>query len=71
VGFDPVSQSHTIGDEARRIGLNGKTTVFNFKPVLGQGDKEFASNKKYWYWVRQQQVQNGSLEPPRESDLIE
>ena len=51
VGFDPASQSHTIGDEARRIGLDGKTTVFNFKPVFGLGDKEFSSNKKYWYWV--------------------
>jgi fido (protein-threonine AMPylation protein) len=51
VGFDPASQSHTIGDEARRIGLHGKTTVFNFKPAFGLGDKEFSSNKKYWYWV--------------------
>jgi Fic family protein len=51
VGFDPVSQSHTIGDEARRMGLNGKTTVFNFKPAFGLGDKEFSGNKKYWYWV--------------------
>jgi hypothetical protein len=41
VGFDPASQSYTIGDEARRIGLKGKTTVFNFKPVFGLGDKEF------------------------------
>jgi hypothetical protein len=51
VGFDPASQSHTIGDEARRIGLNGKTTVFNFKPAFGLGDKEFSTNKKYWYWL--------------------
>jgi len=35
VGFDPGSQSHTIGDEARRIGLKRKTTVFNFKPAVG------------------------------------
>lgn len=51
VGFDPASQAHTIGDEARRIGLNGKTTVFNFKPAFGLGDKEFSTNKKYWYWL--------------------
>src|ERR1700752_3910398 len=51
VGFDPASLSHTIGDEARRIGLNGKTTVFNFKPSFGLGDKEFSENKKYWYWL--------------------
>lgn len=51
VGFDPASQSNTIGDEARRIGLNGKTTVFNFKPTFGLGDKEFARTKKYWYWL--------------------
>jgi len=51
VGFDPVSRSNTIGEEARLTGLSGKTTVFNFKPVFGLGDKEFAGNKKYWYWV--------------------
>jgi molecular chaperone DnaK (HSP70) len=51
VGFDPVSQSHTIGSDARQIGLNGKTTVFNFKPIFGLGDKEFATAKKYWYWA--------------------
>lgn len=32
-------------------GLNGKTTVFNFKPVFGLGDKEFATTKKYWCWA--------------------
>jgi hypothetical protein len=51
VGFDPKSQSNTIGDEARLTGLNGKTTVFNFKPVFGLGDKEFSASKKYWYWL--------------------
>jgi len=51
VGFDSAFPSNTIGDEARRIGLNGKTTVFNFKPAFGLGDKEFAGTKKYWYWV--------------------
>lgn len=51
VGFDPVSQSNTIGDEARRIGLNGKTNVFNFKPVFGLADKEFSGPKKYWYSI--------------------
>jgi molecular chaperone DnaK (HSP70) len=51
VGFDQKTQSNTIGDEARRTGLNGKTTVFNFKPSFGLGDKEFATTKKFWYWV--------------------
>jgi hypothetical protein len=51
VGFDPVSRSNTIGEEARRMGLSGKTTIFNFKPLFGLGDKEFAGSKKYWYWV--------------------
>ena len=51
VGFDPESQAYTIGDAARRIGLDGKTTVFNFKPAFGQPDKEFSATKKYWYWV--------------------
>jgi molecular chaperone DnaK (HSP70) len=44
VGFDPGSQSHTIGDEARGIGRNRKTTVFNFKPVFGVASY-FASQK--------------------------
>ena len=26
----------------------GRTTVFNFKPAFGAGDKEFSSDKKYW-----------------------
>jgi hypothetical protein len=51
VGFDTRSRSYTIGDEARLTGLNGKTTVFNFKPAFGAGDKEFSKDKKYWYWV--------------------
>src|SRR5689334_3716159 len=51
VGFDLQSSAYTIGDEARLTGLSGKTTVFNFKPAFGAGDKEFSGNKKYWYWV--------------------
>jgi hypothetical protein len=51
VGFDRETQSNTIGDAARRIGLDGKTTVFNFKPAFGQGDKDFSGTKKYWYWI--------------------
>lgn len=51
VGFDRNAQATTIGDDARRMGLHGRTTVFNFKPVLGLGDKEFAKDKKYWYYL--------------------
>lgn len=51
VGFDREENTNTIGEAARRIGLDGKTTVFNFKPAFGQGDKEFSAAKKYWYWV--------------------
>lgn len=51
VGFNPQSQAISIGKDARRMGLNGKTTVFNFKPAFGLGDKEFSRDKKYWYWV--------------------
>lgn len=51
VGFDREAQLNTIGDAARRIGLDGKTTVFNFKPAFGQGDKDFSGTKKYWYWI--------------------
>jgi hypothetical protein len=35
-----------IGEEARLMGLNGKTLVFNFKPAFGAGDKEFSSERK-------------------------
>src|SRR6266850_6456931 len=48
VGYDALSNTYTIGEEARRTGLNGKTNVFNFKPAFGAGDKEFSSDKKYW-----------------------
>jgi hypothetical protein len=51
VGFDPVTQTLAFGDQARLIGLNGKTTVFNFKPVYGLRGKEFSEKRKYWYYV--------------------
>lgn len=52
VGYDAPSNTYTIGEEARLTGLKGKTTVFNFKPVFGDGDKEFSSErKKYWISV--------------------
>jgi Hsp70 protein len=51
VGYDTVSGTYTIGEEARLAGLNGKTTVFNFKPKFGTGDREFSSEKKYWVVV--------------------
>lgn len=50
VGYDAWSNTYTIGEEARRTGLNGKTTVFNFKTEFGAEDKEFSS-KKYWISV--------------------
>ncbi len=37
-----------LGEEARETGLIGRTTVFNFKPAFGAGDKEFSVDKKYW-----------------------
>jgi hypothetical protein len=51
VGYDVQAGVYTIGDEARLTGLNGRTTVFNFKPAFGSGDKEFSGDKKYWYAV--------------------
>jgi Fic family protein/molecular chaperone DnaK (HSP70) len=51
VGFDPVTQTNSIGDQARLIGLDGKTTVFNFKPVFGMPDTEFNLKGRYWYAV--------------------
>jgi molecular chaperone DnaK (HSP70) len=51
VGFDRDNKVTTIGDAARSMGLNGRPTVFNFKPVFGLGDKEFSKDKKFWYWA--------------------
>jgi molecular chaperone DnaK (HSP70) len=51
VGYDVRLKKSTIGEEARLTGLNGKTTVFNFKPAFGDGDKDFSKEKNYWYYV--------------------
>jgi molecular chaperone DnaK (HSP70) len=58
VGYDALSNTYTIGEEARQAGLNGKTTVFNFKPAFGAGDKEFSA-KKYWISVPPEKVRSG------------
>lgn len=49
VGYNLSTNTYTIGDEARLTGLNGKTTVFNFKPAFGGGDSAFSSKNPYWF----------------------
>jgi molecular chaperone DnaK (HSP70) len=58
VGYDAQSNTYTIGEEARRAGLNGKTSAFNFKTKFGAGDKEFSA-KKYWISVPPEKVRSG------------
>ncbi len=48
LGFDVESGQQIIGDDARQTGLRGegKTTVFNFKPLFGAGDVEFSAEDR-------------------------
>ena len=48
LSYNENEDSFVIGHEARRLGLKGRTNVYNFKPDLGKGDKEFSQTKKYW-----------------------
>ena len=50
VGFDPERKSYIVGNDARLTGINGKTSIFNFKLDFGEGDETFRSKKKYWYY---------------------
>jgi molecular chaperone DnaK (HSP70) len=46
--FDRINERFIIGDDARALGLKGRTNAFNFKPDLGDGDAAFSQKKKYW-----------------------
>ena len=48
LSYDEYKNSFIIGHEARELGLKGRTNIFNFKPDLGKGDKEFSQKRKYW-----------------------
>ena len=49
LSYDIGSESYVIGNQARQTGLKGKTSVFNFKPDIGEGDKSFSQDKtRYW-----------------------
>ena len=48
LSYDLTTAGYIIGDEARVLGLKGRTNVFNFKPDLGEGDATFSQKKKYW-----------------------
>jgi len=61
VAFSKKNNSHVIGKEARLTGLQGKTTVFNFKPVLGRGDAEFSKNKKFWCYLAASENQKETI----------
>jgi molecular chaperone DnaK (HSP70) len=50
--------------------------VFNFKPDLGKGDKEFSRDKKYWYYLpptekHDKKIQTLSAKEAAKSFLIE
>lgn len=62
VSYSNELNSHVIGDKARLTGLQGKTTVFNFKPVLGKGDKEFSKDKKFWCYLAPTAHQEKTIE---------
>jgi molecular chaperone DnaK (HSP70)/fido (protein-threonine AMPylation protein) len=51
VGFDVVSASYKIGEEVKQSSLmgRGQSSVYNFKPIFGKGDKEF-EKKEYWLY---------------------
>ncbi len=51
ISYDPDKKCPVIGENARFVGINGKTNIFNFKLDLGLNDTEFSKNKKYWYYV--------------------
>jgi len=48
LSFDTEQKSYIIGQDARKLGLQGKTNAFNFKVDLGSSDKVFLQDKKYW-----------------------
>lgn len=48
LSYDLNKSQYIIGDEARALGLKGRTNTFNFKPDLGEGDVTFSQKKKYW-----------------------
>jgi hypothetical protein len=48
LSYDLTTDQYIIGDEARSLGLKGRTNIFNFKPDLGEGDATFSQKKKYW-----------------------
>jgi len=48
LSYDLEEQEYIIGHDARQLGLQGKTNVFNFKVDLGGSEKAFSQDKKYW-----------------------
>ncbi len=48
LSYDLTAEQYIIGNEARALGLIGRTNTFNFKPDLGDGDASFSEKKKYW-----------------------
>ena len=51
LSFDDKSNSYIIGNSARVGGLKGRTSVFNFKPDIGNTDKVFSQSKTGKYWI--------------------
>jgi len=51
LSYDDKSNSYMIGNSARLGGLKGRTSVFNFKPDLGNTDKVFSEGRTGKYWI--------------------
>lgn len=51
LSFDEKTHSYIIGKTARVGGLKGRTSVFNFKPDLGNTDRVFSESRTGKYWI--------------------
>src|SRR4030095_3249451 len=48
VSYSYEQGSYVVGEEARALGVKGRTNAHDFKISVGAPPSEFTSNKRYW-----------------------